>query len=170
MLKLFKQRRSCTQLGELVADGLDAGFMSLLAEFQKNPDKLGTTPEAIVREMAFLELFIAERAVNRMISERSFQDAVLLACIRRLVTRSGILPDGQLFQDGYDSRWDTYTLYWREPLDGSAGMALVTQVMSLSQASFDYGVTMYLVQRVAESYTELLRLFSGYQKEFRLTL
>lgn len=86
MLKLFKQKRSCTQLGELVADGLDAGFMSLLAEFQKNPDKLGTTPEAIVREMAFLELFIAERAVNRMILERSFQDAVLLACIRRLVS------------------------------------------------------------------------------------
>jgi 20S proteasome alpha/beta subunit len=94
----------------------------------------------------------------------------LFALIHRLVSLSGILPDGQSFQNGYDSRWDTYTLYWREPIDGSAGMALVTQVMSLSKASYHYGLTMYLVQHVAKSYTELLRLLSDFQKEFRLTL
>jgi hypothetical protein len=170
MHKLFKPQRSCTQLGELIADGLDAGFVSLLGEFQKNADKLATSPEAIAREVAFLEVFIAERAVNRMISERRFQDAILFALIRRLVSLSGILPDGQAFQDGYDSRWDTYTLYWREPLDGSAGMALVTQVMSLSKASYHYGLIMYLVQRVAKSYTDVLRLLSDFQKEFGLTL
>lgn len=120
--------------------------------------------------IAFLELFIAERGVNRMISEQIFQDAVLLACVRRVVSRSGILPDGQAFQDGYDSRWDTYNLFWRDPLDSTAGMALAGQVISLSGASTHYDLLMYLVQRIATSYTQILELLRDYQKEFRLSL
>ena len=170
MFTLFKQQRSCAQLGELIADGLDAGFMSLLSEFQKRSDEFGATAEAIVREVAFLELFIAERAFNRMISERGSQDAVLLACVRRVVSRSGVLPNGQSFQDGYDSRWDAYNLFWREPLDSCAGMALAGQVISLSGAATHYELLMYLIQHIAKSYTQLLELLRDYQKEFRLTL
>jgi hypothetical protein len=170
MLTLFKQERSCAQLGELIADGLDAGFTSLLSEFQKRSDQFGVTAEAIVREVAFLELFITERAVNRMISHRSFQHAVLQACVRRVVSRSGVLPGGQSFQDDYDSRWDTYNLFWREPLDSSAGMALAGQVVSFSGAATHYELLMYLVQRVATSYTQLLELLRDYQKKLRLIL
>ena len=169
MLNLFKPQRTCTQLGELIADGLDAGFISLLNEFEKNADEIGASPETITREIAYLEVFIAERAINRMIADPQLQETILCALGRRLVTLSGILPDSESFQNNYDLRWKTYDLYWREPLDSSAGLALVTQVMNLGGASYHYGLTTYLVQRVAKSYTDVLQLLSDFKKHFRLT-
>ena len=170
MFGLFRQQRSCAQLGELIADGLDAGGMSLLGQFEDRTEDFGATAEAITREVAFLDLFIAERAVNRMVSAKPLQAAILSACASRIVSRSGIFPDGHAFQAGYDSRWEKYTLFWRDALDDSAGIALAGQVIGLSGALPHYDLLMCLVQLITMSHTQVLQLLREYQKEFRLSL
>lgn len=150
--------RSCRELGELIADGLDAGFTALLTEFEQRGQDFGAPSDTITREVAFLEVFIVERAVNRMITERSVQEAVLSAFICRLLSRSGILPGGSSFQQAYDSRSERYSLYWQQPLDSTGGMALASEVLTLSGASTDYELLMYFVQRIAQTYTNVLEL------------
>jgi hypothetical protein len=169
MFTIFRKTRTCRQLGEVIADGLDAGFMSLLTELEKRGQPFLATPEAIAREIAFLEVFIVERAVGRMISERTMQGAKISAVICRVVSRSGILPSGQEFQRDRDSYWKTFSAIWNDRLDGRVGMALATAIINSAGATPHYELLTYIVQLVVRSHTDILKLLRDYQKEFTLS-
>ena len=164
-----KKNKSCAQLGEFIGDGVDEGFVSLLADLREHKENLGACPEKIVTEVAYLKLFIVERTVDFFIPKREFQEAILLACVQRVMGLSKVLPEGSAFQDAYDSRWETYNNYWRDPLDSGASMALAGHAATFCGAGTHSELIMQLVELIAADYAHLIALIRDYQTKFLLT-